>query len=1140
MTDFFKKNENTEPESVVLYYDIFMDMIKEIEENYLATIANSDNIYNIEYMTNSFLYEWLSFYGVEFQENQFENFNRNALKRWKAFLRTRGEEQTLMSVLSSGGSLFGYSKYKIWIYWWDNVPKWVETNPQDGYIYVVCQNREVIKTNDLIDSVKPAGYCFDILYRNDSIPIYPYYGDLRFGYGVPEEHYCYLPKNLTFDAGEIDSLYSHLSYINNITVEQVEQYVASKVDTQGDEILENISLGISSDSQPIVFDAGMLQRLEERWNSIQSDLYFTMDSWLESVSWPVSVQSGYPTEYQLYKSNAEERGYETDEEIYGNWGSFDYEKVSGLTLDSNGFFGGYTPITVPAGYPSPFQTVDVITGDGRKSLSAEDLVSKFQQCVQFDYNAETGEFDVPVGHISNRTTVITRDLGYDINNGYVLDDYGTKSDGTIDEHITNIDDYVYDVVGFYKSNSLGVETWRSDSSYAGPGNARSFCLDIPFDTRKDGKVNFRFCLSSSSSPENQGIIEIYVNDRKVKLIYGGDISYNEWHLYTCSVSEDIGLYPRSTIKIVYFRWSENEALDIDLSNICLRESLVWSDRAISTENDVIAKEDIVFHRNWSFETLYRNNLSMETLYYQYNDKKLEWFKGVLSYDNLDSTSVYKFIPIVEDGIPCMRSEPGHVSTSIVNETMCFYFHLDEPKTLSIRYKHRTDQSRYLAIRVDSREGSATYPDNQIRENWFSWSYTYTAGDHYINFRNASSNSSVNYSIIDLSDFEPYFIDKTTDPANQPYVVQAPDIPNPRYNPPEIGIQPVKYPDGVYKYIPKGTPPISPLNTTAIIGEANNLSSADALSVVNQYITNPTVVSDNLSLLGHLSGTVWIADTLNENNYIAYSNAIQQYWNNGEIEPSESTAWPPEEPVYADLLTGLAYHYGFGDTGAGLWESDGGIGGTMELNSRSSATGGIAGKIDGGVAFSAGDGKAYRNVTAETVDGQLLVFGRKNTDWSAAVWLKGTDSADTNDGRRAALELNTNSGAGYVVTLGTSDGGLPALLYGTPPTAPLVEGVADILDNSWHLLVATHDTEAEEVALYCDGQLVGTSGDSALYAGTSGLTAPFFVGRSNWSAVALCLVGTVDEVALWHGRSISQAEVTALWNDGDGLPFEDWT
>ena len=1134
MTDFFKKNENTEPESVVLYYDIFMDMIKEIEENYLATIANSDNIYNIEYMTNSFLYEWLSFYGVEFQENQFENFNRNALKRWKAFLRTRGEEQTLMSVLSSGGSLFGYSKYKIWIYWWDNVPKWVEANPQDGYIYVVCQNREVIKTNDLIDSVKPAGYCFDILYRNDSIPIYPYYGDLRYGYGVPEEHYCYLPKNLAFDAGEIESLYSHLSYINNITVEQVEQYVASKVDTHGDKTLENISLGISSDSQPIVFDAGMLQRLEERWSSIQSDLYFTMDSWLESVSWPVSVQSDYPTEYQLYKSNASERGYETDEEIYGNWGSFDYEKVSGLTLDSNGFFGGYTPISVPAGYPSPFQTVDVITGDGRKSLSAEDLVSKFQQCVQFDYNAETGEFDIPVGHISNRTTVITRDLGYDINNGYVYDDYGTKSDGTIDEHITNIDDYVYEVVGFYKSNALGIETWRSDSSYTGIASARSFCLDIPFDTRKDGKVNFRFCLSSTSSPENQGIIEIYVNDRKVKLIYGGDVSYNEWHLYTCSVSEDIGLYPRSTIKIVYSRWSENEALDIDLSNICLRESLVWSDRAISTENDVIAKEDIVFHRNWSFETLYRNNLSMETLYYQYNNSPtlLDATITPSKKSTGQQDGLYKWVMVSEDGIDCLGTDRSYIytGTGLVAAGCDFYFELPEEKTLSFRLKHVTNSSRFFAAYIDGTAvANRVYSQNTTQSSWFTITHTFSAGSHFIIFRNIASTESAgspsaNYAIVDLTEFKKYIFPFT------------------RYNPPEIGIQPVKYPDGVYKYIPKGTAPISGMNATSIISEANGLTQQEASGVVDEYFTSPTTVDDNMSLLGHLSpvDNSWVADTLDASNYVAYNNAIQQYWNNSEIEPSESTEWPPEEPVQADLLTGLAYHYGFGTVGSASWTSDGGIGGTLELNSRSSATGGITGKIDGGVSFSDGAGKAYRNVAAETVDGHLLVFGRKNTDWSAAVWLKGIDSADTNDGRRAALSLLATSGAGYVVTLGTSDGGLPALLYGFPPTAPLVEGVSDILDGNWHLLIATHDTEAEEVAFYCDGQLVGTSGDSSLYTGTSGVTPPFFVGRSNWSAVALCLVGDVDEVALWHGRAIGQAEATSLWNNGDGLPFEDWT
>ena len=1127
MTDFFKKNENTEPESVVLYYDIFMDMIKEIEENYLATIANSDNIYNIEYMTNSFLYEWLSFYGVEFQENQFENFNRNALKRWKAFLRTRGEEQTLMSVLSSGGSLFGYSKYKIWIYWWDNVPKWVEANPQDGYIYVVCQNREVIKTNDLIDSVKPAGYCFDILYRNDSIPIYPYYGDLRYGYGVPEEHYCYLPKNLVFDAGEIESLYSHLSYINNITVEQVEQYVASKVDTHGDETLENISLGISSDSQPIVFDAGMLQRLEERWSSIQSDLYFTMDSWLESVSWPVSVQSDYPTEYQLYKSNAEERGYETDEEIYGNWGSFDYEKVSGLTLDSNGFFGGYTPISVPAGYPSPFQTVDVITGDGRKSLSAEDLVSKFQQCVQFDYNAETGEFDIPVGHISNRTTVITRDLGYDINNGYVFDDYGKKSDGTIDEHITNIDDYVYEVVGFYKSNALGIETWRSDSSYTGIASARSFCLDIPFDTRKDGKVNIRFCLSSTSSPENQGIIEIYVNDRKVKLIYGGDVSYNEWHSYTCSVSEDIGLYPRSTIKIVYSRWSENEALDIDLSNICLRESLVWSDRAISTENDVIAKEDIVFHRNWSFETLYRNNLSMETLYYQYNNSPtlLDATITPSKKSTGQQDGFYKWVMVKEDGIDCLGTDRSYIytGTGLVAAGCDFYFELPEEKTLSFRLKHVTNSSRYFAAYIDGTAvANRVYSQNTTQSSWFTITHTFSAGSHFIIFRNIASTESAgspssNYAIVDLTEFKKYILPFT------------------RYNPPEIGIQPVKYPDGVYKYIPKGTAPISGMNATSIISEANGLTQQEASDVVDEYFTSPTTVDDNMSLLGHLSpaDNSWVADTLDASNYVAYNNAIQQYWNNSEVEPSESTEWPPSGGS-ADLLTGLVHFWGGGSSTSVLDLSDAVVGG-WALENAPDWTGNAASPAAGifGGAFGISDSSRYVYSTSKN----FLA-----ADCSIAFWVK---PLSTPAGGARFIRVPTVKAVGYTGWSGTPLEiiaptpsswyrlGLQCIPGSDPAVSVEADAPASFAVGSWNLLVLTWDATAGVASLWANGEKIIEAGGTFV---ASTNTAHFGIaGASNGNGVP----GTYDEIAIWM-RVLGQAEVTALWNNGNGLPFEDWT
>ena len=1136
MSNYFKKYSDGKEEQNFLYQDIFLDLIKEIKENYIAAISQSTDILNIEYMPTEFLIEWMDFYGVTLGTGNRNEINRNALKRWKEFLRNRGEEQTIYSVLQSGGSLFAFNTYPIKLYWWDNVPSWIEGDPQDGYIYVVCQNREVIKDNDLIDSIKPAGYAFDIVYRNPSIGLWPYYGDLRFGYGIPEEEYGYLPKDLIFDTTEDYELYNHLSYINNITYEQAEQYCSSKIDKPNDITIENISLGIDENSQPVPLDSGRLQRLEERWSTIQSDLFFTMDKWLESASWPVAQQSDFPSEYILYKALPEEKksNYASlgdDEYVYGNFGSFDYEKISDITLTPEGTLSTYTPFDLPDGYPSPFRPQEATPeppNDWKKTprvtMSTGQIVDRYGQNIKFDENPETGEIDVPKGFLINRTTVIERKLMYFLNNGYAI-----ESDGTIDEHATIIDAYIKNKTGFWKDDSSGIETWRSDGSYSGT-QVRYFEIEIPYNTRNDRKVAFGYKFSSSGS--RQGLLRFWVNNEMVSILPVATTSLDVWHIQVLELSDNISVYPRSKIKVEYIHQSDDVCVDIDLGKVCLREPIIEKYRQTSTVQDKIAKADILFHRNWSFETLYRNNLSMETLYYQYNNSPTLLDASITPSKKStgQQDGLYKWVMVREDGIDCLGTDRSYIytGTGLVAAGCDFYFELPEEKTLSFRLKHVTNSSRYFAIYIDGTAVSnRVYSQNTTQSNWLTITHTFSAGSHFIIFRNIASTESAgspsnNYAIIDLTDFKKYIFPFT------------------RYNPPEIGIQPVKYPDGVYKYIPKGPPPVSPLNTIAIISVANNLSSADALSVVNQYITNPTVVSDNLSLLGHLSGTDWIADTLNENNYIAYSNAIQQYWNNSEIEPSESTAWPPEEPVYADLLTGLAYHYGFGDTGAVLWESDGGIGGTMELNSRSSATGGIAGKIDGGVSFSAGDGKAYRNVAAETVDGQLLVFGRKNTDWSAAVWLKGTDSADTNDGRRSALELNTNSGAGYVVTLGTSDGGLPALLYGTPPTAPLVEGVSDILDNSWHLLVATHDTEAEEVALYCDGQLVGTSGDSALYAGISGLTAPFFVGRSNWPAVALCLVGTVDEVALWHGRSISQAEVTALWNNGDGLPFEDWT
>ena len=81
------------------------------------------------------------------------------------------------------------------------------------------------------------------------------------------------------------------------------------------------------------------------------------------------------------------------------------------------------------------------------------------------------------------------------------------------------------------------------------------------------------------------------------------------------------------------------------------------------------------------------------------------------------------------------------------------------------------------------------------------------------------------------------------------------------------------------------------------------------------------------------------------------------------------------------------------------------------------------------------------------------------------------------------------------------------------------------DNEWHHMVLTFDGTTE--VIYWDGISQGTF----IPSGLANPTAGFGLGQGNGAGIT----GVIDETAVWN-RALTQAEITKLYNSGDGLTY----
>lgn len=497
-SDYFRKKEKSKV-AERLQEEELRSVQAEVEANFIGAIGQSTDLLNIELMDNDQLKEWMSFYGLGLKDDSLGNgYNRNALRRWKSFLRARGEEQTLLSVIQSGGELFGYNKYPVHLYYWDNVPAWVEGNPIDGYIYVVTTHRETITNNKLVKSIKPAGYAFDVVFTNDSMAIYPYYGDLRLGYGFV-------------------------------------------------------------DGQQIVGEGD-------------------------------SQQGPQRTEYRLYKEDSAR--YAEVGPTYGNFGSMDYERISDITIDEDGFLDTYSAFTLPSGYPEGFDEMGSAEMAPMRSLSSDELVSMYGAGIQFDKAALPSLKGI--GSFSNRSAPIQKINCIDLGSGEepLLAKYAwfDGKDG--------FDNFVYSPSDTEETVAYGRKCWRL--------SAESGISAIEWDVPSESSAFEPFAISLLCK-ENIRVGFLIVGQAEEYTTLSGS---EEWQTLPWISADSRGKTCR--VSVEFLDGGGGECF-LDIPDAFVDRRLPVD---IAKQSSAFAplESDITFPINWSFYGLYQQNIDFETLW----------------------------------------------------------------------------------------------------------------------------------------------------------------------------------------------------------------------------------------------------------------------------------------------------------------------------------------------------------------------------------------------------------------------------------------------------------------------------------------------------------------------------------------------
>jgi hypothetical protein len=253
---------------------------------------------------------------------------------------------------------------------------------------------------------------------------------------------------------------------------------------------------------------------------------------------------------------------------------------------------------------------------------------------------------------------------------------------------------------------------------------------------------------------------------------------------------------------------------------------------------------------------------------------------------------------------------------------------------------------------------------------------------------------------------------------------------------------------------------------------------------------------------------------------------------GNEPPSDVPTPTPPPPPPPDLLSGLTNYFSFDDS---LKPTHSEIP-SDTLNTSYSNIFYTEGKINKAIITSATN---ITNVKCSAADRDL--FGAK--DFSVSAWIN--VSALTTQNTPSAIftfaKAKYGGNSTHAVWFAISKNWELGIYFGRPYQtlhSILVSEQNVLSSNAWHMVsVVSHADGTAEI--YLDGVSI-VSGDITDSGNVEFLPSPFSIWREGGITLMWTWAGMFDEVSYWADRALSAAEIQALWNNGDGLPFEDWT
>ncbi|MFW6172440.1 MAG: LamG domain-containing protein, partial [Elusimicrobiota bacterium] len=174
-----------------------------------------------------------------------------------------------------------------------------------------------------------------------------------------------------------------------------------------------------------------------------------------------------------------------------------------------------------------------------------------------------------------------------------------------------------------------------------------------------------------------------------------------------------------------------------------------------------------------------------------------------------------------------------------------------------------------------------------------------------------------------------------------------------------------------------------------------------------------------------------------------------------------------------------------------------------------------------------------NTTADFTQGddyvELTTFSGANfTTHSFSFWVKTTST----DFERIAGYINDGS-LGDLILFTYNEGTVKYEIRAEGDITQ-VESSTNISDGNWHHIVGTYDKS--NMKLYIDGSEENSTLKSHLL---GSLDYPFTFGaRNNRGTIEGFFNGDIDEFGIWE-RALTSEEVSELYNDGDGLSYENF-